>query len=350
MPKSKHRQPKPMPRQKLQTVLSPKKTSSLLAIMKDGLEYQSIVDAIPDNIDLVGEIVEGLSEISAVRGRPCLAYLGNVVTPKSGAGVDSSDDLAFSEMVKSVPATERKVDILLSTNGGSGQQIQRFVDSLRNRFDEVDFIIPSFCMSAGTLFALSGDNIWMTQNASLGPIDPQIPIQSGRYVPAQALLMLVEKLQKEGMESMSKGQPIPWTSIRMIDTIDKKELGDAISATQYSEQMAASFIEKYKFKHWTTKDTTKAVVTSADRKTRAKEIAQALASHDKWKSHGHCINRDVLWNEIKLKINHPDDKMERVVNRCWALAHWIFERTPVTKIISCPTYKYVKFDMAGANQ
>jgi ClpP class serine protease len=126
-----------------------------------------------------------------------LAYVGNVVRGDSGnSGIDSSDDLPFIEMVQKVPAENKKVDVYLATRGGSAHQVSRFVNSLRARFDEIDFIIPSFCMSAGTLFALSGDNIWMTERACLGPIDPQVPTKDGRYVPAQALLLLIDQLQQ----------------------------------------------------------------------------------------------------------------------------------------------------------
>jgi hypothetical protein len=74
-----------------------------------------------------------------------LAYVGNVVRGDSGnSGIDSSDDLPFIEMVQKVPAENKKVDVYLATRGGSGHQVSRFVNSLRARFDEIDFIIPPF--------------------------------------------------------------------------------------------------------------------------------------------------------------------------------------------------------------
>jgi hypothetical protein len=220
--------------------------------MKDGSEYGSIVGVMPSpQTDLVGELLSGLRGIQTVRRRPCLAYVGNVVRRDDGnSSVDSTDDLPFLEMVRSVPADQRKVDILLATRGGSAHQVSRFVNCLRARFDEVDFLLPSFCMSAGTLFALSGDRIWMTPRACLGPIDPQVPTKDGRYVPAQALLLLVDRLQKTGQEALVNKQLLPWTAIRIIDTLDKKELADAITASHYSTQMASQFLIDYKFRHW----------------------------------------------------------------------------------------------------
>jgi len=319
---------------------------SLVEAMVDGMEYGSLVNKVPrPGHDVLTDVVQTLDQISAVRGRPCIAYLGNVVKADRGtSGVDTTDDLPFQELVASVPADQRKVDVFLSTRGGSGQQIGRFVDCLRNKFDEVDFLIPSYCMSAGTLFALSGDQIWMTPNACLGPIDPQVPTSSGRFVPAQALLLLVKKLQDEGLDAMQNGQPVPWTAVRIIDTIDKRELGEAITATQYASTLAAEYLRKYKFRHWLKHASTGEDVTEEHRLLTANAIAAELASHDRWKSHGHAISRDVLFSQTRLQIQHPDEALERAIKRAWAICTWLFEKTNVVKVMASSVYRYAKIE------
>lgn len=318
---------------------------SLLAEMQDGNEYQSIVDKIPrPGVNLIDDVVQGITEIENIRGRPCLMYVGNVVKKDDSgySSVDSSDDLPFREMVAKVPAEQRSVDIFLATNGGSAQQVNNFVNCLRARFDEVHFLIPSFCMSAGTLFALSGDHIWMTERACLGPIDPQVPTSSGRYVPAQALLLLVAEIQRQGDEAMKKGLPVPWAYVRVIDTLDKKELGEALTASQYSQTMAAQFLQTYKFRGWTIRETSKVTVTNSDKAARAMEIAAALCAHDRWKSHGHAISRDVLWQELKLRIDHPDAALNRAMMRLWAILTYAIDKTPMVKLLCSTNYRYVR--------
>lgn len=334
-------------RPKVKHVTQPTATivKSLLDSMVDGDEYGSIVSAMPPKeLNLIDEVIRGLVEIEKVRNRPCLAYVGNVVRKDSGdSGVDSTDDLPFIEMVKKVPADIKEVDVFLATRGGSGHQISRFVNCLRSRFEQVDFIIPSFCMSAGTLFAMSGDNIWMTEHACLGPIDPQVPTKDGRFVPAQALLFLVNSLQAQGEHAVRKGMPVPWTAVRMIDSIDKKELGDAMTASDYSTMMASQFLVNYKFRNWTKRESSGKDVTQQLRESRAQEIANALASHGRWKNHGHAISRDVLWNEIKLKIEHPTGDFKRSIIRLWALFNWIFDKTSILKMITSKENKYARF-------
>lgn len=317
---------------------------SLLAAMKDGNEYGSLVDLAPPNgVDVLNEVVAALGEIQRLRGRPAIVYFGNVVRRDNGdSGVDATDDLPFAELVASVPEEHRSVDVLLSTRGGSAHQISRFVNVLRARFDEVHFLIPTFAMSAGTLFALSGDTITMTSRACLGPIDPQVPTKDGRYVPAQALLLLVDKLQQDGDSALKDGRPVPWTAVRIIDGLDKKELADAITASQYSHTMAFQFLTNFKFRRWINHRTSGAPVTDVEKRNAANIIANALVSHDRWKAHGHAIPREVLWAEVRLLVEHPDVNLERAMVRMWALCHWIFERTPALKILVSDRYRYVK--------
>src|SRR5262249_469448 len=156
----------------------------------------------------------------------------------------------------------------------------------------------------------------------LGPIDPQVPTKDGRFVPAQALLLLIRQLQTQGDDALQKGRPVPWTSVRIIDSLDKKELGDAITASTYSINMANEFLRNYKFKEWVTRETSQLAVTEQYKEARALEIASALAAHDRWQSHGHSLSREVLWKEIQLRINHPTPDLERAIAKLWALLYW----------------------------
>ena len=58
--------------------------------------------------------------------------------------------------------------------------VQRVVDTLRRHYNLVDFIIPNYAYSAGTVLAMSGDAIHMDYYSRLGPIDPQIETERGR--------------------------------------------------------------------------------------------------------------------------------------------------------------------------
>ena len=170
-----------------------------------------------------------------------------------------------------------------------------------------------------------------------------VPTKDGRYVPAQALLLLVDQLQQQGDDAMKKGGLVPWSAVRIIDSIDKKELGDAITASRYSTTMASQFLMNYKFRNWRIRETSRQEVTPEYKEERANQIATALASHDRWKNHGHAISRDVLWNEIQLRIEHPTSELERAIIGLWALFNWIFDKTAILKMIVSKEYRFCRF-------
>lgn len=307
---------------------------SLLAAMKDDREYESIISLVPqDETVLTGDINRALADLAAIRGRPCVCYLANVVKPVDRTGIDTEDDLPFAELVSSIPPASREVDVFLVTPGGSGQQVNQFVQALRPRFDKVGFLLPFRALSAGTLSALAGDEIIMDPRAYIGPIDPQIRSKGGAQVPAQAMFALIEEIQRRGDESLKNGGQPDWTLIRMLDSIDPKELGNALSSSKYVEALAASYIDQYKFKFWTVRESSGIAVTPEYRKERAGAISALLCNHNFWRSHSHGITREVAEQQLQLQIVHPEDTpaLLRAMRRLWALFYYAFEKSNIRK-------------------
>jgi hypothetical protein len=323
----------------------PRPVPSLLDAMQDGNEYGSIVGLRTDN-DLVTEIRRALAEIAAVRGRPCICYAANLVRDMPETAISASDHLPFCEMVSHVDPRSSAVDVLLVTPGGSAEQVNLFVEALRPRFDSVEFIIPYKAMSAGTLWSLSGNKIWMDSRAFLGPIDPQVQSKDGTWVPAQALISLLDTIQTEGQAALAKGQQPPWSYLQLLSYMDQKQLGAALSASKYVVAMASQYLERHKFRDWATHHTTNpgTPVTPEDKHKRAIEVAMALCSHDRWQAHGHAISRDVLWNEIHILIDKPEaiGGFQRAIRRAWAVLYYCFEKAPVAKVIVSPEYSHVR--------
>ncbi|MBK6625956.1 MAG: ATP-dependent Clp protease proteolytic subunit [Chitinophagaceae bacterium] len=71
---------------------------------------------------------------------------------------------------------KKKIDFYIETPGGSGEA----AEEIQSFYEEVNFVIAGEAKSAGTILVLSGDNIYMTETGSLGPIDAQVKI--GRSV------------------------------------------------------------------------------------------------------------------------------------------------------------------------
>jgi hypothetical protein len=106
----------------------------------------------------------------------------------------------------------------------------------------------------------------------------------------------------------------------------------------------------YKFRNWRIRETSRQEVTPEYREERADQIAKALASHDRWKNHGHAISRDLLWDEIQLRIEHPKSELERAIVRLWGLFNWIFDKTPILKMIVSKEYRFCRFSTQKEDQ
>ena len=78
--------------------------------------------------------------------------------------------------------------ILLTTTGGSAITVERYVNIIRHHYSEVNFIVPDYAYSAGTIFCMSGDSIFMDYFSVLGPIDPQVQNKEGKWVAALGYL------------------------------------------------------------------------------------------------------------------------------------------------------------------
>jgi hypothetical protein len=320
-------------------------TKSLLDVMEDNHEFESLLKYAFVDLDIKDEIRRAISEIEKIRDRKMICYVANVVKQniKAPVSIVSEDDLPFNEIVSTIPADCRKIDVLLVTPGGSAQQVDKFVNILRPRFDEVTFIIPNIAMSAGSIFIMSGDNIIMNASSCFGPIDPQVPNKDSQFVPAQTLLALVADIQERGEEFIKKQMNPPWTDIQIIKQIDPKDLGNALTASQYSIDLVKRYLCAYKFKTWEKHSDGRDVTTQEKEKT-AEKIAKTLCDHKIWKTHGFGITRETAESVLHLKIQKVEsiDGLERALRRMWALLYWVFENTPAYKIFISDDYAVFK--------
>jgi len=197
------------------------------------------------------------------------------------------------------PPIHQKLVVLLTTNGGYLEPVQRMVATLRRHYQTVDFVIPNYAYSAGTVFAMSGDAIYMDYYSRLGPIDPQIESAQGRMVSALGHLArynaLIEKAQ-DGTITAAEVQ-------LLIDGFDQAELYDYEQAKELSIAVLEEWLVKYKFKNWTETKTRKLPVTDQMRKERASFIGKELNNTERWHSHGYGISMEVLRNDLKMVID-----------------------------------------------
>lgn len=202
----------------------------------------------------------------------------------------------FKKIVEGINDKKEKVFIILTTGGGSAETTERLVNILRYHYDEVNFIIPNYAYSAGTIFCMSGDKIYMNYYSVLGPIDPQVMNKDGKYVPA---LGYINKLKE--LLDKAENNKISQAEFLILKDFDLAELRTYEQARDLTVDLLQKWLVKYKFKNWTKTEKGKNV-TEEMRIKRASEIAKDLGNYDKWKSHGRPIDINTLKQEINIKI------------------------------------------------
>ena len=191
--------------------------------------------------------------------------------------------------------------IMLDTGGGLVDAVERTVDVIRHHYEIVEFVIPDKSMSAGTVFALSGDNIYMDYFSQLGPIDPQFYIDE-KWVPGLGYLEKFEELNEK-----SKEGTITPLEYALVDKLDLSDLHQFEQAREHSVELLEKWLTMYKFKNWKKTETRGQRVSKDMKRQRAKEIAMNLNNTTRWHTHSRGISLKLLREELKLKIEDLSD-------------------------------------------
>ena len=98
-----------------------------------------------------------------------------VTGTRSGLETQIANDVLpmFVEHLDRIGDAE-KISLLLYTNGGDTLAAWSLVNLIRSFCKNFEVIIPSNCFSSGTLICLGANNLLMTKQACLGPIDPSV--------------------------------------------------------------------------------------------------------------------------------------------------------------------------------
>lgn len=233
--------------------------------------------------------------------------------------------------------------VILETPGGFIEVAQRIVHTLRSHYRQVDFIVPNYAMSAGTVLALSGDNIFMDYYSVLGPIDPQIK-HNGRWLPALGYLEQFKRLVEKSVAGTLTTLEAAW----FTEAFDPAELYSYEQARELSITLLKEWLAKYKFKNWTKTKSKGKPVTRKMRIERARQIAEVLNKTDLWHSHGHGICMEVLKRRVNLKIEDfaADKNLNNAIRTHYRLLKDYMNRTGQDGVIHM-VGKYVPLAFRG---
>jgi hypothetical protein len=280
--------------------------------------------------DIEGERKVQLKRISELRGGRDILVIASdqtKVIPNISIALDYSDILPVQDQLSALRGNA--IDVILETPGGLAEVAEDIVRQIRAKYDRVGMIVPGWAKSAGTIFAMAGDEILMGGSSALGPIDPQIGFTTGKRFSADAFLEGLTKI-KEEVQNAGKLNP---AYIPILQNISPGEIQNCINARLFSQELVREWLVKYKFKFWETHSSTGVAVTMEEKRQRATEIAEALCDHSKWLTHNRSIRKEDL-ESLGLKVTDYSSNVDlnNAITRYYTLLKMTFDMINVYKM------------------
>ena len=267
------------------------------------------------------ELLKHLKDISRLRGNRHVIFYGSAFLQKPQAPADRlqithEDVNAFMSVMHGM-TWSKNLTLLLHTPGGVTNAAETLVAYLRSKFTDIEVIIPTYAMSAGTMISLAANRIVMGRQSQLGPIDPQF-LMGQRSQSARAIVDQFEEAKKEILQNAAAAGV--WFPI--LQTIGPALLQEARNALKYGEEMVAQWLENYMLAG----------------KPNAKELAGKAASHfndaASHKSHGRRIDRDEARGQgLNVEDLEASQELQEAVLTFYHLSTIVIEKGPATKII-----------------
>lgn len=293
---------------------------------------------------LIEERKKQLARISEIRGREVLVFASDFNKGNASISITYEDLLPINDQFSNLGG--ESLDLILETPGGSGEVAEDIVKLLRSKFSDISIIIPGWAKSAGTIIAMSCDEILMEPASALGPIDAQIS-RNGKTFSADALLKGMEDIKEE----VNTTGILNMAYVPILQDISPGELQGAQNALDFAKDLVKEWLVKYKFKDWNNHSATGLPVTQEEKKQRANEIANVLADHSKWLTHGRSIKISDL-EDMKLKITDYslNPELNDAISRYYTLLKLTFESDiyKVYETVNSQIYKTI--NIGGVQQ
>ena len=263
-----------------------------------------------------------LRELHALTGRAVICYETAFLEARpmhpDNLTIHLGDIAGFMEAVSNI--TERELDLILHSPGGSAEAAESIVDYLRTRFDHIRVFVPMAAMSAATMLSLAADEIVMGTHSQLGPIDPQFTLQTPegpRSAPAQAI---IDQFAMAKLECKDTANIPAWLPI--LRGYGPGLLAQCAHQRELAETLVAGWLKRYMLR-----DEPNSEAVSAG-------VAHWFAEFAEFKSHGRRVGRD-LARQQKLKVIdlEADHALQDAVLSAHHATQHTLSATGVAKII-----------------
>jgi hypothetical protein len=243
-----------------------------------------------------------IKEIETLRNSKVVCYLTSL---RQNVNAQMSEDavrVMFDQMSHLPERPIKKLDVFLSSNGGSGTVPWRLISLFREFATEVAVLLPYRAYSAATMLALGADEIVMHPFAEMGPIDPTV---SNDYNPVDPTTNRRIGISVEDVKAYisfiknTVGIQHEDELVKTIEILAQKvhplALGNVERFLSQSRMIAGKILRTH--------------MLDEASEHQIDEIIENLAS--KLYFHGHPINRVEARKELRLKVvENPQAALE----------------------------------------
>ena len=215
----------------------------------------------------------------------------------------------------------KTLDIILHTPGGIAEATEQIVSYLRSKFDDIRVFVPQNAMSAGTIFACGANRIVMGKHSAIGPIDPQVLIRHNGGVFSVAAQSLLDEFALAQTSINTQGtNPLLW--INKINMYHPGQLIECRKAINLSKSLVREWLKRYMF------------AGLPDGEAKANAIADWLADHNNFLTHGRSIGIDLARSHgLVVDALEADQKLQEAVLSVFHATVGTFMTTPCVKIV-----------------
>lgn len=206
----------------------------------------------------------------------CTAFTQKSVAPEL---ISVTEEDVQGMMEVSYGLSKAPVDLIIHSPGGSPEAAEGIVEYLHAQYPEVRVIVPQIAMSAATMIACSGSTIVMGKHSNLGPVDPQLIINSGTGQVSNPAKAIIDQFYK-GLTEINNPSLHGWSIL--LNQYGPSLITQCENYIEMSENLVREWLGRYMFKN----------LPANQKQTTIETIARYLSDHDNFKSHGRHISRE----------------------------------------------------------
>ncbi len=247
------------------------------------------------------------------------AFTQKANVPPELLSVTEEDVQGMMEVSYGLPKSP--VDLILHSPGGSPEAAEGIVEYLHAQFPEVRVIVPQIAMSAATMIACSGSSILMGKHSNLGPVDPQLIINSPTGPSSSPAKAIIDQFNK-AITEINDPNKQAWAIL--LQQYGPSLITQCENYITMSENLVREWLDRFMFSK----------IDTAAKKPIIDRIAKYLSDHDNFKSHGRHISREKA-QKIGLVIEEleSDQTLQDLVLSVFHATTHSFASTNACKII-----------------